>query len=33
MNNEYLELKRQAEDCLNEMSIMDSDAIINIKAI
>lgn len=29
MNNEYLELQRQAEDCLNEMSIMDSDAIIN----
>lgn len=29
MNSEYLELKQQAENCLNEMSIMDSDAFIN----
>lgn len=29
MNSDYLELKKQAENCLNEMSIMDSDAFIN----
>lgn len=29
MNKEYIELKKQAEDCLNEMSIIDSDAFIN----
>lgn len=29
MNSGYLELKQQAENCLNEMSIMDSDASIN----
>ena len=29
MNSEYLELMKQAEVCLNEMSIMDSDAFIN----
>lgn len=30
MNSEYLELKQQAKNCLNEMSIMDSNAFINI---
>lgn len=29
MNSGYLELKQQAENCLNELSIMDSDASIN----
>lgn len=29
MNNDYLELKLQAEKLLNQMSIMDGDAIIN----
>ena len=29
MNNEYLEIRKQAENFLNEMSIMDGDAFIN----
>ena len=29
MNNDYLELKLQAQECLNQMSIMDGDAVIN----
>lgn len=29
MNNDYLELKLQAKECLNQMSIIDGDAFIN----
>lgn len=29
MNNDYLELKAEARECLNEMSIIDGDAFIN----
>ena len=29
MNNRCLELRKKAQDCLNQMSIMDGDSVIN----